>query len=134
MKTTPYAALTLACALGAAGCTSHKTAETTPEVHWQGYNLPTDSTGTNQYRSTFTVSGDLRDVTRLAFNQFKRRMKVVDPADTLVELLPGYFAIASARFGNATGCDTIVFDIIVDGGLAKVAYAPTAAHLVKADG
>ena len=134
MKTTSYAALALVCALGAAGCTSRKPADVTPDVHWQGVNLPADSTGTRHYRSTFTVTGDLRGVTRLAFNQFKRKMEVVNPADTLVELLPGYFAIGSTRFDNATGTDTIVFDLLVNGSLAGVSHTPTAAHLVKADG
>lgn len=123
-------------ALGATivACTTSKAEEAAPvEVNWSTVNLTVDS-GPAMYRQTFTVTGDLRGVQRLAFNQFARGMHPANPEDTLIELFPGYYAIGSSRFAQATGNDTLVFEILTRGNLNSICYGPDGVHTVKADG
>lgn len=102
-------------------------------VSWKAVNLPADSLP-QHYRQTITLTGDLRGVSRMAFNQFARRMRPVDPSDTLIEIVPGYYAIGSPKFAAATGRDTVSFDIDTRGGIWSVCYGIDGAHLVMADG
>ncbi|MDE6207197.1 MAG: family 20 glycosylhydrolase [Muribaculaceae bacterium] len=124
----PLAAL---CLLGcAAGCREHSA---DPKLTWSVENLAVDS-GPAMYRQSFVLTGDLRGVDRLAFNQFARRMELADSLDTLIEIVPGYYAIGSPRFASATGNDTIRFDILTRGIFRSICYAPDGAHLVLSDG
>lgn len=116
--------------LGLVGCKEHK-AE--PRISWSVENL-NDTTGQQKYRQSFVLTGDLRNVKHLAFNQFARQMTLADTADTLIEIVPGYYAIGSPRFAAATGEDTIRFDIESRGFMSSICYAPDGAHLVMNDG
>lgn len=123
-----------AAALGAA-CTGASAAPET-EVIWSSVNLEPDSTGTSFYRQTFTVMGDLSEIDKIGFNQFARVMRMENPADTLTELVPGYYTISSSRLGReaAAGRDTVVFEILTKGRLSNICYGPDGVHAVLADG
>ena len=123
---------TLVAALPA--CKPQATAEPSVKVHWEAHNLPLDSTGTQYYRQTYTVTGDLAGVKRLCFNQFARPMQLDNAADTLIEIIPGYYAIGSPRFAEAAPGDTIVFNILTKGTLIATSYGPDGVHTVLADG
>lgn len=123
----------MACAVAPSCSTSEKTAPEV-EVHWQAVNLTPDSTGVQNYLQTYTVIGDLRGVERLCFNHFERPMQLTDAADTLIEIVPSYYAIGSPRFANATGNDTIVFEILTRGAINSICYAPDGLHLLYNDG
>ncbi|MCH5345854.1 MAG: family 20 glycosylhydrolase [Muribaculaceae bacterium] len=108
--------------------------ESSVQVHWQAENLPVDSTGVNYYLQTITVTGDLADVERLCFNQFNRPMEMLNPADTLIELVPNYHCIASPRFKEAAKGDTLVFEIKTRGFINAINYSPDSFHVVRSDG
>lgn len=116
-----------AIALVLASCSS---APKTTQVEWRTLGNQTDDSG-SYYVQRISVSGDL-DFDRLAFNQFPREMKTLNPQDTLIEIMPNYYAIASPRF--RTGNDTVVIDILVKDVLRSICYAPDGFHRVNADG
>ena len=122
------AIMSLALALTVASCS---TTPKSTQVRWETLGNESDESG-NYYIERMTVSGDL-DIDRLAFNQFARRMQTLNPADTLVEIMPGYYCIASPRFRSAEN-DTVVVDIRVYDHLRSICYAPDGFHTVKADG
>ena len=120
----------------AVGACTGQSADTAPKVSmtWENVNQLDTATHRATFVQTLTFTGDLRNVKRVAFNQFKRGFEMVDPTDTLIELLPGYYAIGSPKFANATGNDTIVFQIKGNGTLAQVSYGPDGVHTVLNDG
>ncbi len=97
-------------------------------VNWSTGGNTTGSDGKPAYVQRFTVTGDL-DFDRLAFNQFARRMKTVNPADTLIEIVPGYYCIASPRF--RAGADSVTVEIETYGYLRSICYTPDGVHVVK---
>lgn len=101
-------------------------------VEWTTLGNVTDGTGENTYTQRFTVKGDT-DFSRLAFNQFARNMKVGNPSDTLIEIVPGYYAVASPRFAAANG-KSVTVDIVTRGALQNICYGPDGVHIVRADG
>lgn len=103
----------------------------TTNVQWESLGNMSDEQG-SYYIQRITVSGDL-DFDRLAFNQFARAMEPLNPADTLIELVPGYYCIASPRF-RAADEDTVVIEIRTKGVLRNVCYEPDGFHRVNADG
>lgn len=84
-----------------------------------------------EYIQRFTVRTDTA-FARLGFNQFARGMKTVNPADTLIEIVPGYYCIASPRFG--TPGETVVVELATRGHLVNGCYAPDGVHTIFADG
>lgn len=102
-----------------------------PQVHWQTLGNRTEPDGTRVYTQRFTVRTD-RPFGRLAFNQFARRMRAVNPADTLIEIVPGYYCVASPRFAGVT--DSVVVDIDTYGTLNFRSYGADGVHLTDADG
>lgn len=124
-----------ALAAGLAACTNSGAKTAAPvDVHWEAHNLPLDSAGTQKYLQTFTVTGDLSNVKRLCFNQFSRRMEPENASDTIIELLPGYYAIGSPRFAQTAAGDTMVINILTNGAIHSVCYGPDGVHTVLADG
>lgn len=100
-----------------------------PEVKWQ--NFKNEMSGKKaKYVQRFTLSNH-EDVKRLCFNQFARPMRAVNPADTVVEIVPGYYYIDSERFGSNEPID---IDIEVSGWIESRAYCPDGFHAVKGDG
>lgn len=103
----------------------------TTYVEWQTLGNNSDETG-DYYVERFVVTGNL-DFDRLAFNQFARPMSVVNPSDTLIEIIPGYYCVASPRFRGAEG-DTVIVDIRVNSALRMLCYAPDGVHTANLDG
>ena len=104
------------------------------KVFWESENLPLDSTGVQYYKQTIKVSGPLKDVERICFNQFNRPMEILNPRDTLIELIPNYHAIGSPRFKEVNSGDTLVFEIKTKGTFMALCYAPDGFHVVRSDG
>lgn len=94
-------------------------------------NGHTAATG-NKYIQRFTIQAD-GPFERLVFCAFKRGLKSANPADTVIELLPGYYAVASDRFSQASPSTPVVVDLVTDGALHNISFAPDGMHLV-ADG
>lgn len=92
------------------------------------YNAETGQT----YVQRFTVNADA-PFERVAFCAFKRQLQPVNPADTVIELLPGYYAVASDRFASAAPGEPVVIDLVTKGSLRNVSNRPDGMHLV-ADG
>lgn len=118
----------VAVALAVVSCSS---SPKTTQVQWETLGNQSDESG-GYYVERFTVTGNL-DFDRLAFNQFARKMTPVNPADTLIEIIPGYYCISSPRFRAAEG-DTVVVDIRVNGELRAICYAPDGVHTANFDG
>ena len=116
------AAATASAALAAAPKTS---------VNWQSMGNSYDADGKPQYTQRITVKGNL-DFPRMGFNMFARRMHTVNPADTLVEIFPGYYYIASPRLSS--GADSVVTDIVTKAHLVNKCYAPDGFHRINSDG
>ncbi|MDE6486661.1 MAG: family 20 glycosylhydrolase [Muribaculaceae bacterium] len=103
-------------------------------VVWETLGNSVDADGNPVYTQRFTVTpGADGGFDRLAFCMFKRGMSPVDPQDTLIELLPGYFAVGSPRFAEARKGEPVVVDLVTRGSLRHISYAPDGMHLV-ADG
>lgn len=124
-----------ALAAGVLACTSTEAQQgSAVKAHWEAVNLPLDSTGVQSYEQTFTLTGKLGNVNRVCFNHFSRPMTLENPEDTLIELLPGYYAIGSPRLVSAADGDTVVFKIRTRSSLFSTSYTPDAMHTVLADG
>lgn len=104
--------------------------EPATDVRWETLGNRTDADGRVHYTQRFTVTGDTQ-FPRLAFNMFHRRMSMVNPADTLVEIFPGYYYVATPRLD---GSDTVVIDIDVAAALTNGCYAADGVHRLYADG
>lgn len=98
-------------------------------VMWETLGDIQDDNGWH-YVQRITVTGDT-DMKGLAFNQFARRMAMLNPADTLTEIVPGYYLITSPRLSN--GADSVVFEIDTRGYLVNCSYAPDGFHRVMND-
>ena len=92
----------------------------TPSVHWEV--VDNYGSGRDTYyiqRLTITNPSSLN---KLCFNEFARKMRTVNPADTIYEIIPGYYCIESSRF--ADGDSTLVVDIRTNGWIQSINYAP----------
>ena len=98
-----------------------------PHVTWQQLGNRDDNT----YVQRFIVEGS-RNIKHLCFNQFARQMTPVNPADTLHEIVPGYYYIASSRFGKTN--DTIQIDIVTRGRFNARCYAIDGLHAINKKG
>lgn len=106
------------------------TAKTT--VVWENMGNDKDAKGNAYYVQRFTVKGDIAMIDRLCFNQFARQMTPLNSADSVVEIVPGYYYITSSQFGTAA--DSVVIDIRVKGTMAAICYAPDGVHVVTKEG
>lgn len=122
--------LTLGAALLAAAMSTAAVPTDSTYVTWTSLGTQTDAQG-NHYVERIVVTGNT-DFKKLAFNRFARKSKMLNPLDTLHEVVPGYYYITSARFG--TGADSVVIDIDTRGRLVNRSYAPDGFHRVLADG
>lgn len=114
-------------ALTVAGGASEAVAENT--ITWQTLGNSTGADGRQTYTQRFTVEADA-PFERLAFCMMKRGMTPVNPADTLVELLPGYYAVGSPRFAEAAPGRPVTVDLVTDGALRNLSFIPDGMHLV----
>lgn len=102
------------------------------EVQWQPLVQRVDASGNPEYVQRFIISGDMSRLSRLAFDQFDRAMKPVNPQDTVVKIIPGYYYIASPRF--ASGQDSVIVDIVTSGTWMGYSYGADGVHGVDAQG
>lgn len=122
------------------------TARALTSVHWSITHEGTDSASRPYYVQRLVVRGNL-NFPRLCFNQFARSMRLTDPRDTLIELVPGYYAIASPRliahnpddpatdvYADPKDEDSVVFEIQTRGRFVNISYAPDGFHRVNVDG
>lgn len=101
-------------------------------VVWETLGNSLDANGKPQYVQRFTVIPDA-PFDRLAFCMFKRNMTPANPSDSIIEILPGYFAVESPRFASASPGEPIVVDIVSKATLRNTSYAPDGVHLVADD-
>ncbi len=100
-----------------------------PTVEWQTLGNVIED-GKPSYTQRFTITGG-NGVARVCFNQFARKMEAVNPADTIREIIPGYYYISSPRLGSNT--ETII-DIKTSATLRHHSYMPDGVHAVMANG
>lgn len=102
----------------------------TPQVHWE----VVDNYGSGRdtyYIQRLTITNP-KSLNKLCFNEFSRKMEAVNPADTIYEIVPGYYCIESSRFAQADAPVTV--DIKTKGWIQSINYAPDGFHNVAADG
>lgn len=103
------------------------------DVKWQNRTNRIGADGNPEYVQRFIVSGDMDRLHRLAFNQFdKKTLRPVNPADTVVRVIPGYYYIETPRF--AEGRDSIVIDIVTAGSYNIWSFGPDGVHGIDRDG
>ncbi len=100
-----------------------------PTVTWETLGNYVDADGKPHYTQRITID-DTKGMKRLGFNMFARKMHTVDPADTIAAIVPGYYYIASPRFGNGQ----VTVDIVTDAALRHHSYMPDGFHGVDAQG
>ena len=120
--------ITTAIALGAAVAAGAANVD----VKWQNLTNRLGADGKPEYVQRFIISGDMSGLSRLAFNQFDKKMKAVNAEDTVGRIIPGYYYIATPRF--ASGADSVVVDIITSGTLNIYSFGPDGVHGVDASG
>lgn len=105
------------------GC-SHEKQPTT--ASWQVIE-----NGDGEYTHRLTLKGDL-DIEKIGFNCFARPMRTLNELDTIAEIVPGYYALTSGRFG--TDADSLVIDIATKGAYRNRASSLDGLHAILADG
>ncbi len=121
------------CAIAGA-CASDNAGNTPlPRVEWSSETVRTLPGEPAQYVQTFRVWGMPDSMSRLAFNMFARQMEMENPADTLVEIVPGYYTIASPRLSDAVS-DTVEIRILTRGRMRSVCYSPDGVHGIGRNG
>lgn len=108
--------------------TSKETASST--IKWETLGNRQSSDGQEQHVQRFTVIAD-GGFERLAFCSFIGDLKPVNSQDTVVEILPGYYAVGSPRFAKLNEGDTVVVDLIAQGTLHNQSFIPDGMHLVR---
>lgn len=78
-------------------------------VTWRLAGHWTDEKGKPWFTQQFIIRGDLGRFSRLCFNQVPQDFIPLNPADTIGEIIPGYYYVASPRF--ATGADSLVIEM-----------------------
>lgn len=100
-----------------------------PSVEWQTLGNNNDG-GKPIYTQRFTITG-AKGLSRVCFNQFARKMAAVNPADTVKEIVPGYYYLASPRLLTDGAA---VIDVVTAGTLRHISYIPDGFHGVGVDG
>lgn len=101
-----------------------------PTVKFETLGNKADSEG-RYYIQRLTVD-NADGIERLCFNEFARKMRTIDKADTVAELIPGYYYVSTPRFDGATG--PVAIDIRVRGTLSNHCYIPSGFHAVMKSG
>lgn len=83
----------------------------------------------NRYVQRFVIEADA-PFERMAFCAFKRGLAPLNPSDTVFEILPGYYAVASPRFAEAGKNHPITVELLTDGSFTNRSSAPDGMHLV----
>lgn len=129
MKSIFISAAIVIAASSAAGGLSEVLKSDIANVVWTPAN---DTLG---YTQTFQLTGDLRGARRLCFcQQNPVEFTSLDDRDSVLELFPGYYAVESEKFRNATGSDTLEFSLRSRYNFNQRSYGPDGMHLVMTDG
>lgn len=102
----------------------------TPAISWENRGHLLNPEGESAYIERFSISGTT-PFTRLAFCVNKHDMQPLNPLDTIIEILPGYYAVGSPRFADVQPADTVVVDIMTRGWMHNAYEAPDGMHLVR---
>lgn len=98
-------------------------------VVWETLGNTVGDDGKPVYTQRFTVTAE-QGFDKLAFCAFKRTLTPANPEDTVIEILPGYYAVGSPRFAQAGNGAPIVIDLVTNGSLQNISFAPDGMHLV----
>lgn len=104
---------------------------TGPTVQWETLGNSLNREGAAVYHERYTITNVPGAFNRLAFCVAKHEMHPLNPLDTIIELLPGYYAVGSPRFSNIAPGDSVIVDIITHGRLRNAFNTPDGVHLVK---
>lgn len=102
------------------------------DVEWEVVGHAPTQEWRTAYTQRFTLRGDLARLKRLGFSQVGMEMKTLNPADTVAELIPGSYYIASPRF--AAGADSVVVDVVCHGTCPQASFRTDAVFGVDAAG
>ena len=102
------------------------------DVEWEVVGHAPTPEWRTAYTQRFTLRGDLARLKRLGFSQVGMEMKTINPADTVAELIPGSYYIASPRF--AAGADSVVVDVVCHGTCPQASFRTDAVFGVDAAG
>lgn len=105
----------------------------TPEVIWENLGHTLDKEREPECLQRFTVKNPGGAFSRLAFCMPRHDIRALNPLDTIIEILPGYYAVGSPRFAAAYRSDSVSVDIAVRGWIRNAFEIPDGMHLV-ADG
>lgn len=133
MKTPTMKALSLAVAVAAGLGGMYPAHAATPEVAWENRGHVGGADGKTECRQRFTIRNAGAPFDRLAFCMPRHDIRALNPADTIIEILPGYYAVGSPRFSEAGSGDQVSVDIAVRGWIRNAFEIPDGMHLV-ADG
>ncbi|MCH5234735.1 MAG: family 20 glycosylhydrolase [Muribaculaceae bacterium] len=99
-------------------------------VTWETLGNQLDSNNDDFHIQRFTIKAD-QPYDGFAFCQTKTATRPVDPADTLIEILPGYYLIKSPKFLTASPNDSVVIDLWKNKSFRFHLFLPDGMHLVK---
>lgn len=100
-----------------------------PEVAWENLGHVIAADGSAECRQRFTVRNAGAPFDRLAFCMPRHDIRALNPADTIVEILPGYYAVGSPRF--ASPGDSLTVEIAVQEWIHNAYEIPDGMHLVR---
>lgn len=106
------------------------TASAQNEIIWETLGNYQNKEGKPEFVQRFTIKAD-QPVDGFAFCEYKRGMKPANPVDTLIEVYPNYYYVATPRLGNINPGDTVIVDIISSGALQEHLNRAEGMHLVK---
>lgn len=104
------------------------TAENT--IIWETLGNQLDENGNDYHIQRYSIIAD-QPYDGMAFCQTKTAMRPVDPLDSIIEILPGYYLIKSPKFLTATPNDTVIIDIWKNKSFRFHLFLPDGMHLVK---
>ena len=105
-------------------------AEARVAVQWETLGNTVDAQGRAVYTERLTVDAD-HGFKYLGFNTFHRERVTLNPGDSLIEVIPGYYLLSSPEFERG---GRVVVDIRTSRFLCNVAYVPDGFHVVNSDG
>lgn len=106
------------------------TASSQNEIIWETLGNHLNDDGKPEFIQRFTIIAD-QPVDGFAFCEYKRGMKAANSADTLIEVYPNYYYVATPRLQNINPGDTVIIDVISAGALQEHLNRAEGMHLVK---
>lgn len=105
-------------------------AEARVAVQWETLGNSRDDQGRAVYIERLTIEAD-QSFEYLGFNTFHRQRATLNAADSLIEVIPGYYLLQSPQFATP---GRYVVEIRTAGRFRNLAYVPDGFHVVMADG